>query len=51
MFYIKESILQADRDTVATQPDVLLSWNAGLGTCKEFSFKQNKTADPLNQNT
>lgn len=51
MFYDKESILQADRDTVSTQPDVPLTRNVGLGASKEFPFKQNKTADPLNQNT
>lgn len=49
MFCDKESILQADRDT--TQPDVPLTRNVGLGACKEFPFKQNKTADSLNQNT
>lgn len=33
MLYDKESISQADQDTVATQPDVPLTWNVRLGTC------------------
>lgn len=50
MFYNEASSLQADGDTVATQPDVPLTSKAGSGNSKELPFKQNKTANPLKQN-
>lgn len=50
VFYDEASILQADGDTVATQPDVPLTRKVGPGNSKGRPFKQNKTADPLNQN-
>lgn len=49
MFYDEASILQADRDTVATQLDVPPTRKAGSQNSNELSFKQNKAADPLNQ--
>lgn len=49
MFYDEASVLQADRDTVATQPGVPLTRKVGSGNSKGLPFKQKKTADPLNR--
>jgi len=50
MFYDEAPILQADGDTLATQPDVPLTTTGGSRNSKGLSFKQNKTTDPLSQN-
>lgn len=50
MFYDEASILQAGRETAATQLDIPLTRKVGSGNPKELPFKQNKTAEPLNQN-